>query len=175
MDIDEQKYYSARKTLHFMLILSFINTGFYLLGELFSGISLPWMQTYYEAHPDVVPDEWAQMMERSFRIPQWYYLLSAVLDAASVIGLALMWRHRKNGFHCYTLAKLLLMLLPLLFLDRSYVGIGNIMLGILFIVYYFFLLKSMGVFSGEKINIIPADNNPDNDEESHDANNNPEE
>ena len=54
---------------------------------------------------------------------------------------------RKNGFHYYTLSKLLLMLMPVLFLDRSFVGIGNIMIGILFIALYFYLLRSLGVFS----------------------------
>ena len=60
----------------------------------------------------------------------------------------LMWQLRKNGFHCYTLAKLMLMLMPLLFLDRSYVGFGDMMMAVLFIVYYFFLMKSLGAFGG---------------------------
>ena len=38
------------------------------------------------------------------------------------------------------------MLLPMLFLDRSYVGIGDIMLGVLFIAYYFLLLRALQVF-----------------------------
>lgn len=31
--------------------------------------------------------------------------------------------------------------MPLLFLDRSFVGVGNIMLGVLFIVYYYYLMR----------------------------------
>jgi hypothetical protein len=88
-------------------------------------------------------------MEQEMDIPNWYNLLRALLDLTSIVGLVLMWRLRKNGFHAYTLSKLLLMLLPLLFLDRSYMGIGDIMIAALFIAYYFFLLKSLGAFGGK--------------------------
>ena len=128
--MEDNKYTANLKTLHVLLVISFIVSGLYFLSELVSGLTLPWM-----------PDQWNILLERSLSIPQWYYLLCALLDAISVIGLVLMWRLRRNGFHCYALSKLLLMLMPLLFLDRSYVGAGNIMLGVLFIVYYYYLMR----------------------------------
>ena len=139
--MEDNKYTANLKTLHVLLVISFIVSGLYFLSELVSGLTLPWMQRYYAAHPEVMPDQWNILLERSLSIPQWYYLLCALLDAISVIGLVLMWRLRRNGFHCYALAKLLLMLMPLLFLDRSFVGVGNIMIGILFIVYYYYLMR----------------------------------
>lgn len=139
--MEDNKYTANLKTLHVLLVISFIVSGLYFLSELVSGLTLPWMQRYYAAHPEVMPDQWNILLERSLSIPQWYYLLCALLDAISVIGLVLMWRLRRNGFHCYALSKLLLILMPLLFLDRSYVGAGNIMLGVLFIVYYYYLMR----------------------------------
>ena len=168
MEIEELKYKANIKSLHILLVLSFINTGFYLISELFSGICMPWMQEYYTNNPSIMPEEYKQLIDRAFQIPQWYYILSAILDAASIAGLVLMWRLRKNGFHCYTLAKLLLMILPLLFLDRSFVGIGNIMLGVLVIAYYFFLMRSLGLFSGEKITIITAESGQDSADKNND-------
>ena len=139
--MEDNKYTANLKTLHVLLVISFIVSGLYFLSELVSGLTLPWMQRYYAAHPEVMPDQWNILLERSLSIPQWYYLLCALLDAISVIGLVLMWRLRRNGFHCYARSKLLLMLMPLLFLDRSYGWAGNIMLGVLFIVYYYYLMR----------------------------------
>lgn len=126
--------------------MSFISTGIYFISELVSGLALPGLREYYAANPNILPDQWGILLERSLSIPQWYYFLLAILDAASIAGLVLMWKLRKNGFHCYTLSKLLLMLMPMLFLDRSFVGVGNIMIALLFIVWYLYLMRSLGAF-----------------------------
>ena len=97
------------------------------------------------------PDEFAIMMDKVLAIPQWYFLVQALLNAASVTGLALMWKVRGNGFHCYTLSKLMLILMPMLFLDRSYIALGDIMMAILFIVYYFVLLRRLGAFERKTV------------------------
>ena len=146
--MEDIKYKSNLRTLHVLLILSFIYTGIMFIGELISGMALPWMTRYYAAHPDTVPDEWGILLERSLSIPQWYYFLTALLDAVSIVGMVLMWRLRKNGFHCYTLAKLLLIAMPMLFLSRSFIGIGNIMVCVLMIGIYFYLMRALGTFSG---------------------------
>ena len=65
------------------------------------------------------------------------------LGLLEVLGAALMWQLRWGGFHCYALARLLLLLLPLLFLGRGFVGIGNIMMALLFIVVYFLLMRQL--------------------------------
>lgn len=142
------------RTLHALLIISFISTGTWALSHLMLGLTgtdtRASMMEVYQALADrnEAFSPYAILCEKLFAVPQWYYLICALLDAVSFGGLLLMWRVRKNGFHCYTLAKLLLMLMPLLFLDRSYVGFGNMMMAVLFIVYYFFLMKSLGAFGG---------------------------
>lgn len=157
--MEDLTYKSNLRTLRVLLVISFIYTGIMLIGELISGIALPWMTRYYATHPNAVPDEWGIMLERSLSIPQWYYFLTALLDAVSVVGLVLMWRLRKNGFHCYTLAKLLLVLMPMLFLSRSYIGIGNIMVCVLMIGFYFYLMRALGTFKGGSS--TPASVDPD--------------
>lgn len=145
---------AAVRRLHILLVLSFINTGLYLLSELLSAALLPTMTQFFEANPDIVPDELAIMIDRSLNIPQWYYLLTALLDIISIVGLIKMWHLRQNGFHYYTLTKLLLILLPVLFLDRMFVSIGDIMIAVLMIAYYFVLMRG--------INALPS--TPENDE-----------
>lgn len=152
MDIEERKQQVNRRTLTVLLIVSFFNTGNNLLSELLLACCGPGIREAMMEWYNQLPEKYSMYtiaMQRALDIPQWYYLLVAVLDAASVAGLVLMCRLRKSGFHCYTLSKLLLMLMPMLFLGRSYVAIGNMMIAVLVIAYYFFLMKSMGAFDNK--------------------------
>ena len=141
--MDEIRKKSARRTLHVLLVISYIVTGYYLLSYLLMGLTLPYMHEQMEAIVSKFPEEFAIMIDKVLAIPSWYFLVSALLNVVSVVGLTKMWKVQKSGFHWYTLSKLLLMLMPVLFLDRSYVAIGDMMLAILFIIYYFILLKML--------------------------------
>ena len=149
---ENRQYQTNFKALHVLLILSFVYTGMWILCHFLLGLTGPDMRaTMIEVYRTMAENNekysaFAIMCEQLFAVPQWYYIICGLLDAISFGGLMLMWRIRKNGFHCYTLAKLMLMLMPLLFLDRSYVGFGAIMMAVLFIVYYFFLMKALGAF-----------------------------
>lgn len=147
-DSRKDPYRRSLRTLHILLVISFVVTGSQLIWEIM-GIAgmFPRIHDIYTNNPSEVNDIFAIRMEQEMAVPQWYNLLRGFLDLTSCVGLALMWRLRKNGFHAYTLSKLLLMLLPMLFLDRSYVGTGDIMIAILFIAYYFFLLKGLNAFN----------------------------
>ena len=150
-DQTSQEQYKTR-SLHILLIISFIYTGMWTLCHFMLGLTGPdaratMLEVYRTmAEKNEAFSAYAILCEQLFAVPQWYYLVCGLLDAVSFGGLLLMWRLRKNGFHCYTLAKMLLMLMPLLFLDRSYVGFGDMMIAVVFIVYYFFLLKALGAF-----------------------------
>ena len=166
MTLDENTRQRGIRTLHILLILSFIYTGMWTLCHFMLGLTGPDMrQAMLETYQSMAEKNesfsaYAIFCEKLFAVPQWYYVICGLLDAISFAGLLLMWRLRKNGFHCYTLAKLMLMLMPLLFLDRSYVGFGDMMIAVLFIVYYFFLMKSLGAFGG---NTEPTDTSTPSD------------
>lgn len=156
-DYDQQRYKLNLKTLRVLLIISFIYTGMWALFHFFWGLTgsedrTAMMEVYQAmAEKNEKYSAFAIMFEQLFAVPQWYYLFCGLLDAISFAGLLLMWRLRKNGFHCYALAKLLLMIMPLLFLDRSYVGLGDMMMAIMFIACYFFLMKALGAFAGSTV------------------------
>ena len=114
------------------------------------GMMMPTFQSYYSAHPDVLPEQFYTMMEQMFEIPQTYYIVCGLLFALELVGAVLMWRLRRSGFHCYTLARLLLLLLPLLFIGRGAVALGNVMFALLFIFVYYLLLRQQGVFDTKK-------------------------
>jgi hypothetical protein len=75
---------------------------------------------------------------------------------------------RRNGFFSYSLAKVLLMLMPMLFLDRSYVGVGNMMVAVLFIVCYFLLMRSLGILSRRRVKAAEVLPEEDGDAERKD-------
>ena len=159
-EIDESRKRSGLRTLHIFLVISFIVSGYHLLAYLVMGVTPSQMKEQMVEMAGGFPDEFAIMLDKFLAIPQWYFLVSALLNVASIVGLVLMWKVRGSGFHCYTLSKLMLILMPVMFLDRSYIAIGDIMIAILFIIYYFALLRILGAFSNENnvTNVLPEEN-----------------
>ena len=136
-----------RTTLHILLVLTFIFAGLSCFSYLMMGLMAPTFQAYYAEHSDLLPAEFYTMMTTYLEVPRAYYLAGALLYALEVLGAALMWVLRPSGFHCYTLARLLLILVPLLFLGKGFVGVGDIMMALLFILVYWMLLKQLGAFN----------------------------
>lgn len=48
-------------------------------------------------------------------LPQSFYVFSAILYFASLVGAVQMWKLRKIGFHIYTSAQILLLLVPVIY------------------------------------------------------------
>ena len=105
--MEDRRYKSNLRTLRILLVISFVVTGYFLLSELVMGLSQPMMKARFEQDPETFlapytglmehygkmsPDTLKIMFERSMEVPQWYYLLSALLDAVSFAGLIMMWK-----------------------------------------------------------------------------------
>ena len=128
--------------LKILLALSIINAVFSFLGEGMMALFLPSLERVYSSHPEVLEEfHMTATWEVMAQVPRPYYGVMALLAALSFTGCLLMWKYRRAGFHCYTLAQLLMLLLPLLLLGKGAVGLGNVMFTVLFVVYYWLLLK----------------------------------
>ncbi len=148
-----------RVLLHILLVITFLSAGLSALVYIIMGITLPTVQSYYAANPGLLPEQFSVYMERMMDVPQTYYIGCGVLYAIEVLGGALMWTLRPTGFHCYTLARLLLLIMPMLFLGRGFVGIGDIMFAALFIFIYWSLMRQLGAFAKkEEENNAATDN-----------------
>ena len=124
--------------------------GLSCMSYLMMGTMMPAFERYYSTHPGLLPEQFYTMMEQLFEVPRSYYVGCGLLYALELLGAVLMWNLRRSGFHCYTLARLLLLLLPLLFLGRGAVALGDIMFALLFILVYYLLLRQLGVFGGKE-------------------------
>ena len=142
--MDDKLFEARRRNLRIILVLSIIGSGFSFFGNLMTGLMFPTLKTMFEAGTMAFPDEMTVYMERMFSIPRQYFLYSALLYGMSLAGVIMMWNLRKSGFHLYTLAQLLVLLITMLFLGKEYVALGDIMFTLLFIVYYYIALRNLG-------------------------------
>lgn len=149
--MNEQFLETRKRTLRIILVLSIIGSGLSCLSHLMMGAMLPAMRTMFYSGAFPYPQEVTVMMEQMFETPRPYYLCCALLYAMSVTGAVFMWNLRKSGFHLYTLAQLLVMLVTLLFLGKERLPLGDIMLTLLFITYYYIALRALGVLAPLKM------------------------
>ena len=133
--------------MHIVLVLSIIGSGMSLLSYLLMGCLMPVMKSMFQTGAMLYPDEATVMLEQIFETPRSYYLSCALLYAMSLGGVLLMWKYRKSGFHLYTLAQLLVLLVTILFLGRERLMLGDVMLTLLFIIYYYLSLRTLGAFN----------------------------
>lgn len=104
-------------------VLSFINAGFQFLGNIFSFLAYNVMQglgqdeDYLEMMEKFVPDidEFEATMNAQLAVSRVSYLITALLFAASFIGVAYMWKLQKKGFHIYAIAQILILIATAVF------------------------------------------------------------
>ena len=152
--------------LHILLVITYIFAGLSAFAYLMMAAMLPSMKEIYAQTPTLVPEQFSVMMHQLFETPRGYFAGAGALYLLEVLGSALMWQLRWAGFHCYTLARLLLLLLPVLFLGRSFVGIGDIMMALLFIAVYFLLMRQLSANEPPQQPDLPTSPTEEDPEES---------
>lgn len=150
---------------HILLVITFIYAGLSAFSYLVTAAMLPTMQQLYTDNPGLLPGQFSVMMQQLMDTPRGYFLGAGLLYILEVLGAALMWRLRWTGFHCYTLARLLLLLLPALFLGRGFVGIGDIMFALLFVAVYYMLMRQLTAGEPPQQPEPTQENLPENPEE----------
>ncbi len=133
--------------LQILLVLSMISAITMFFSSLMMALFLPVLDQFYVSNQKLLPEEMFTMWERMASVPRPYYAAMTLLYALSLAGCILMWKLRRSGYHCYALAQLLMLLVPLLFLGKGFLGIGDLMFTALFLLLYYLLLKNLGVFN----------------------------
>ena len=104
-------------------VLSFINAGFQFLGNIISFLAYNVMrelgqsEEYLEMMEKFVPDidEFETQMQAQLAVRRISSLLMALAFAASFIGVLQMWYLKKNGFHIYAIAQILILIITAIF------------------------------------------------------------
>jgi len=139
------------KMFRFVLILTFIGSGISVLSMILWPLMAPTMREMmangeYAAFPgmdEAMMADTKGAIEQFLAIPAYYFIIMALLYALSLAGAIYMWRLKMRGFHLYTVAQLLLIVVPVLLLGRSFFDLGNAMMSALFIIYYYFTLRML--------------------------------
>ena len=146
---------SNRTLFRVLLVITMVWAGLSCFAYLMMALMMPSMQTIYEQNPGMMPEEFTVQIKRLFEVPRGYYAGAGLLYALELLGAAFMWRLRWTGFHCYTLARLLLLLLPVLFIGKGFLGVGDIMMALLFIVVYYLLLRQLIASENQDNSALP--------------------
>ncbi|MBR1548549.1 MAG: hypothetical protein IJ637_07485 [Prevotella sp.] len=133
--------------LHILLVLTFIFAGSSCLSYTMVAASQEQLIQLYAANRSLFPEEVYLTVQSMLELPRGFFAACAILYLLEVVGGILMWRLRPSGLHCYAIARLLLILVPLLFIGKGSVNIGEIMFALLYILVYWMLLKQLGVFN----------------------------
>ena len=131
-----------RLTLRILLVFSMIGGLASAFSYFMMAAFMPHIERLVESQPALLPDQMHVMWERMAAIPRPFYAALGALNLLSLVCCILMWNLRRSGFHTYTIAQLLLLLLPLLFLGKAYLGLGDIMFTALFLLIYYLLMRS---------------------------------
>lgn len=135
-------------------VLSFINAGFQILSNLVWFLSYNAMkevaesEEYYELMEKFTPniDQLEDTMQSQLAISRTSYLLMLLLFVASFYGVLQMWKMQKKGFHIYTIAQILMLIVTAIFIT-SVTGqsiVGSVILTAIWIgIYYIYYKRNM--------------------------------
>lgn len=159
----QQQIQSLKRSLRVVLVLSIIGSGANGLSSLFLAATLPALQQLFSSGEVALPQEMMHVYDVLLSSPRLYYVCLALLSMASLAGVIMMWNLRKNGVHLYTLAQLLMLIVPVLFLGKSFVAIGDIMLTVLFVGFYVITFRRIGAVQAQldSANQFPSDSETD--------------
>lgn len=170
--MEDKIFLARRRSLRIVLVLSFIGSGMSFFSYIMMSVGLSGLQAMYNTGSLTFPAEMTVFFEQLMETPRIFFVFSALLYAMSLGGLALMWNIRKNGFHMYTLAQLLLLLVTVLFLGRERLALGDVMFTLLFIVYYYVAMRQLDAQNQQNdVETVDAATQVDNNDAPEDKNN----
>jgi hypothetical protein len=129
--------------LTFLCILTFIGSGLTFLSNTTVYVLYDQFTAYFSQHPNL---NWmGTKMDFSFflNIHPAYFLLQGLLSAMAFTGAVYMWNLRKIGFHFYTFAQLVLLIIPKIFIPDLPFPLFQLGISALFVYLYYNHLKLM--------------------------------
>lgn len=124
-----------------LCILTFIGSGIYFFSNLMTFL----LFDEVKAAASEISKIWKQpaIAEMFVNTSPAFFAWMAGISLLSLAGAVQMWRLRKLGFHLYTVAQILLIIVPMYFFRFPNPDILNIMLSGIFVLLYGSNLKKM--------------------------------
>ena len=158
-NIEQEEPKKRPEMLTVLCILSFINAVWNGLSNLISFVFYDMFQSVFnqmsegegmfEDMAEQMGDSWEMMVEASamaFSISRGYYFFEMVLYIASFVGVMMMWKLQKRGFHVYTIAQILMLITTSVFVTAKIGGgfpFGPVFWTALFVFMYYSHYKNV--------------------------------
>jgi len=123
-----------------LCIATFLGSGIGLFAYLFCGVFYDGLGPAIQASPFPMQRD---VMEILIGAGRWFFLVNALCYGFSLFGAIQMWKLRKIGFHLYTIAQIMLLIVPMLFIRGSAETLPQAMVSGIFIFAYASNLKYM--------------------------------
>ena len=86
-------------------------------------------------------NEWDEMLKTYrvfFSTDRIYFIMNALVWIGSFIGVSMMWKLKKNGFHIYTISQILVLILSTIFIYNRTGGspVMDVLMTAIFVVWY---------------------------------------
>lgn len=146
-NLEQEEPAKRPEMLTVLCILSFINAAWNILSNF---ISFAFYNTFqnlftqlregtgvYEDMAEQMGDNWetfVQASEMASSISRGYYFLEMALFIASFVGVLMMWKLQKKGFHIYAIAQILMLIVITVFTKITF---GPVLWAAFFIAMYF--------------------------------------
>ena len=124
--------------LKILCILTFIGSGLSLISNTIMFFSIDIIRSYYEnGNFDFLAESMdLTALELLINVNSSYFLFQALIFALSVYGAYLMWNLKKIGFHIYTIAQIVLIILTQVFITELPFPFFELMISLIFITFY---------------------------------------
>ena len=135
-------FYTGKRlpSLTLLCILTFIGSGVSALSSIFVAVFYDFMPMAVEQSS--IPDA-EEMMEMVIAMGRSSFVYMVLLNGLSLLGAIFMWKLNKKGFHLYTIAQLLMLIVPLLIVTGYKTPFTTILLTASFILAYGVNLRFM--------------------------------
>lgn len=125
-------------TITVLCVLTFIGSGMGVFSFLILSLFYKSLSLYLNESTMTMPE-----MEVLLNAGIGFFVLSFVCYAVSLFGAIKMWQLKKIGFHLYTIAQLLLLLIPMIFIGKEIFSFVGLFFTLLFVGLYGINLKHM--------------------------------
>ena len=158
-NIEQEEPAKRLEMLTVICILSFINAVYNGIVNFISFAFYDTFQNVFEQMrngegmfadmAEQMGDSWETMAEASalaFSVGRGYYFIEMVLFIASFVGVLMMWRLQKRGFHVYAIAQILMLIATSICVVSKIGGgfpFGPILWTALFVMMYFYHYKKV--------------------------------
>ena len=139
----------SKVPLRIVLVLTFIGSGCSFISYMAVGLFHARFVQVVDVLAQSMGEEYAIALETLTAMPRLLFVSMGLFYGISLLGAIWMWRLRRSGFHFYTLSQLVLLALPAIFMGRDFFPLGEAMMTLLFVGFYYFTLRRLGVFSND--------------------------